>query len=127
MKKSTKNQIKAEFFEFLRENDCASKFCVNFYNKKGRDYRYMRENPTEIISKLKDSTTQCDPLAEYINEEPSKNWVLNAFGWSETIQGHDYWSEIHYKWIKSINLLILLQKTLYTPRRNRIQHSKVKR
>ena len=109
MKKSTKNQIKAEFFEFLRENDCASKFCVNFYNKKGRDYRYMRENPS-------------DPLAEYINEEPSKNWVLNAFGWSETIQGHDYWSEMHYKWIKSINLLILLQKTLYTPRRNRIQH-----
>ena len=85
MKKSTKNQIKAEFFEFLRENDCASKFCVNFYNKKGRDYRYMRRNPS-------------GPLAEYINEEPSKNWVINAFGWSKTIQDHDYWSKMHYKW-----------------------------
>ena len=85
MKKSTKNQIKAEFFEFLRENDCASKFCVNFYNKKGRDYRYIWEIPG-------------DTVAEYLNEKAPGNWVLEAFHWDETVQGYDYWSEIRYKW-----------------------------
>ena len=85
MKKSTKNQIKAEFFEFLRENDCASKFCVNFYNEKGRDYRCTWGIPEDTITK-------------YLNEEPPKNWVLYAFGWDKTMQDCDYWSEIYYKW-----------------------------
>ena len=85
MKKSTKNQIKAEFFEFLRENDCASKFCVNFYNKKGRGYGYGRGIPGNTVT-------------EHINKEIPKNWILEAFEWDETIQGHNYWSKMHYKW-----------------------------
>ena len=85
MKKSTKNQIKAEFFEFLRENNCASKFCANFYNKKGRNCRYTWGTPS-------------DTLTEYINEETPKNWILEAFRWDETIQDHDYWENIAVIW-----------------------------
>ncbi len=85
MKKSTKNQIKAEFFEFLRENNCASKFCVNFYSKKGKESRHEWGIP-------KDTTNG------YLNKKNPKNWVLEASHWDKSVQGHDYWSEIHYKW-----------------------------
>ena len=85
MKKSTKNQIKAEFFEFLRENDCASKFCVNFYNKKGKEYRNNRSIPSNTLNK-------------YMNKKNPKNWILHAFLWSETAQTHDYWSKTQSKW-----------------------------
>ena len=85
MKKSTKNQIKAEFFEFLRENNCASKFCVNFYNKKGKEYRHKWGATKGTIN-------------TYLNEETSKDWVLEAFSWIETIQDYDYWADIHYAW-----------------------------
>lgn len=85
MKKSTKNQIKKEFFEFLRKNNCASKFCVNFYSKKERDRRYTWGIPSNT-------------LAEYINKTIPETWIFFAFRWHKTIQNHDYWSKIHSKW-----------------------------
>ena len=75
MKKSTKNQIKAEFFEFLRENDCASKFCVN----------------RAIIRKE-------ERILTFINRVPSNEWMLAAFAWDNTPQGYKYWENVNFKW-----------------------------
>ncbi len=75
MKKSIKNQIKAEFFEFLRENSCASKFCVN-------RVKHCKE----------------ERILTFINRAPSNEWILTAFAWSDTPQGHKYWENVNFKW-----------------------------
>ena len=86
MKKSIKNQIKAEFFEFLRENDCASKFCVNFYHENGKKFRnFFYGNKTKNIEK-------------YLNEALPRSWIYYAFKWNETQENYDYWEYIKTKW-----------------------------
>ena len=84
MEKSTRNQIKAEFFEFLRENNCASEFCVNFYSKKGKNYRHVWE----------------DTINKYLNTKNPKYLVLKAYPWYKTIQGHVYWVKMQCAWEK---------------------------
>ena len=76
MKKSIKNQIKAEFFEFLRENSCASKLCVN------RAKHCKKER-----------------ILTFINRAPSNKWILAAFAWHNTPQGYEYWENVNFKWM----------------------------
>ena len=93
MKKSIKNQIKAEFFEFLRENDCASKFCVNFYHENGKKFRNIfYGNKTKNIEK-------------YLNEALPRNWIYDAFNWNETQENYDYWEYIKTKWSKQLEAI----------------------
>ena len=77
MKKSTKNQIKAEFFEFLRENDCASKFCAAYFK------RHRHERLSFILS---------SPFED--------EWIRLAFHWKTTPQGHGYWKTVSLSWEK---------------------------
>ena len=76
MKKSTKNQIKAEFFEFLRENGCASKFCAAYF----KIYRHER--------------------LSFILSYPEDEWIQQAFRWKTTPQGYDYWNTLSISWKK---------------------------
>ena len=91
MKKSTKNQIKAEFFEFLRENDCASKFCVNFYSKSGKRFRNIHFGYG--CSKT---------ISEHMNTYSEEEWVHTAFSWRFPLnctQNHfKFWDTISEKW-----------------------------
>ena len=98
MKKSTKNQIKAEFFEFLRENDCASKFCVNFYKKEGESFR-------DTVSKQN--------ISQYLNEMEPGVWITGAFKWLKSIENFNYWKDISIKWdehLQAINYNIQKSK-----------------
>ena len=88
MKKSTKNQIKAEFFEFLRENDCASKFCVNFYSKEGKSFRNSNFS----------FTNKTENITQHLNKSQPNEWITEAFRWGGSTEKFDYWDNRHIKW-----------------------------
>ena len=75
MKKLSKTALIKEFNEFLRENNCASKFYVNRTKKR----------PKEIASSS-------------FKRWPAASFLYRAFGWGLSPEGHYYWSEIQKKW-----------------------------
>ena len=74
MKTLTNRQLIKEFNKFLRENNCASKFYVNKVKKKrkGESIMLIRDNPI--------------------------TWIIKAFTWEKTQEGHLYWYNIYLKW-----------------------------
>lgn len=91
MVKLTKNQIKAEFFEFLRENECASKFYANLYNRKNKRW-----------------------LKAYKVQGVTQHTIDYSFDWENTPQRRNYWLTLHYKWesrYRSILLLYYIKKS----------------
>ena len=78
MPKLTKRQLKEEFHKFLRENDCASKFYVNFYHPKAKKWR--RINKIEYKFRY--------------------NVIAYAFQWDGSPEGVDYWDAIDDLWEK---------------------------
>src|SRR5690554_3221376 len=71
--------MKKTFFEFLKKNRCLKAFNGN-------------------LSKRND----VGGVNEYLWTVRPKDYVSAAFTWSETEQGHDYWSKIHEKWLDAI-------------------------
>lgn len=37
-----------------------------------------------------------------LKSKPSEKWVIGAFSWSDTRQGHDYWDNLHEEWLSSL-------------------------
>jgi hypothetical protein len=77
MSKLTKRQLKEEFNKFLRENDCASKFYVNFYRPESKEWRNVYR-----------LTYKFDYEA-----------IINAFNWRRSTEGFQYWGKISDSWI----------------------------
>ena len=74
MKTLTNRQLVKEFNKFLRENGCASKFYVNRAKQEKKSVSNM-----------------------LLSAKPAA-WVLSAFAWKRTLQGHDHWENIDLKW-----------------------------
>ena len=84
MKTLTNRQLAKEFNKFLRENECASKFYVNFYNRIGKEFK----NKWGIAINLN----------EYLNTVKTGHWLFEAFLWKYTPQNSKHWEYIHHKW-----------------------------
>ena len=38
-----------------------------------------------------------------LDELPPRRYISGSFGWYDTVQGYNYWNQLHYKWIKELN------------------------
>lgn len=93
-KDSIKENIRKKFYRFLKENGVYRAF-INEFNTPGQ--RNLR------CYWLKDyqPTLQLFSLNEYCNNIREKKEIVNyAFSWSDTKQGHDFWSYISEDWKK---------------------------
>jgi len=39
---------------------------------------------------------------QYSYDTPAEDWICDAFGWSDSKEGHDFWVNLHDKWQKII-------------------------
>lgn len=91
MKNLSKKVLIEEFHEFLRENNCASKFYANLYNRKNKPW-----------------------LKAYKTQGITQNTIDVSFDWESTPQGRNYWLDLLCKWesrYRSILLLYYLEKS----------------
>ena len=91
MKNLSEKALIEEFHEFLRENNCASKFYANLYNRKNKRW-----------------------LKTYKVQGVTQDTIDYSFDWKNTPQGRNYWLTLHYKWesrYRSILLLYYLEKS----------------
>ena len=74
MKALSKNELrKRAFRKFLYDNDALEEWYRNTIAHNGSMRKYDRD-------------------------EPYNSPIMNAFGWSETPEGHDFWSKLNNKW-----------------------------
>lgn len=85
---NTKIYLK-KFYSFLKRNDATSNFLFNFitYHKNGTIL-----NKNEIVNFL---------VSEIEKSECS--FIDDAFTWSDTSEGFNYWCDLHYKWMSEID------------------------
>lgn len=74
---SNYEEIKQEFFEFLKENNCYELFIENL-KKNGEDFE------------------------KWIYYNNYMYFIIYAFQWIFTKQGYLFWNKIHNKWLKKI-------------------------
>jgi hypothetical protein len=77
MKKLSRKKLKEKFNEFLRKENCASKFYANFYNPKAKRWR----NVYEVRHRF-----------EYAA-------IGHAFDWYHTPENYGYWANLSAKWV----------------------------
>ena len=75
MKNLSKKALIEEFHEFLRENNCASKFYANT----------TKANPKEKVE-------------TFIRKCTSDKLLGGAFSWRQSPEKFPYWSDIQRKW-----------------------------
>ena len=98
----TNKIIIAEFAKFLKENHVFIQYRMNIG-------RYtLQKKPLEWCSAFKEKIILHYAKRGYINKELSLNLINYAFAWSETSQGHFFWSKLDKKWKK-----VLIEKKLY--------------
>lgn len=88
-KEITYRQMEAEFLQFLKENNALHKFRKNVKKQKYCSFVTLENyiNPFTI-----------EPIKKLFTLEGYNNLVNFAFIWSETKEGHDYWSNLDRKW-----------------------------
>ena len=72
--------MKEQFITFLKKHKCLLKFSHNV----SRDFESLDNYLT-------------------IYEDLSDRWVVRAFLWEDTTQGHKFWEWINAEWVKSIS------------------------
>lgn len=57
----------------------------------------------EALSNYVENANDCnyskDDLQSILDNNPPTNAVIAAFRWSQSEQGHDYWSSLHIQWV----------------------------
>lgn len=77
----TKHQIKKLFLQFLKDNNVVIPFILN-----------MRDYHTDIPT-----------LTAYIKQQQNEYDLIEAaFIWHHTDEGHHFWSDLSYEWIKTL-------------------------
>lgn len=98
----TKEIIIKEFITFLKENNAYQKYKMNIscslfggYNIMG----YVLGFKSKVLGVFKEQPYRPFAVGNYINY---------AFTWSETKEGHKFWSNLDQKWRK-----VVVNKKLY--------------
>ena len=94
----TNKIIIAEFAKFLKENHVFIQYRMNI----GRNV--VQKKPLGCCNAFKEKII----LHYNINKSLSLNLINYAFTWSETSQGHFFWSRLNNKWKK-----VVIEKKLY--------------
>ncbi len=78
------------FIRFLKQNNIYYLFSHNLHNNK-------KTPKNKIYKNIK--------LYDYknINDLVPMNFFVNAFIWEDTKEGHDFWLNLHIKWLNVIN------------------------
>jgi len=71
-----------KFYNFLVDNKVLDQFIYNFDNYKLKEMNY-----SELLHRNKN------------------DYILWAFAWAETPEGHDFWSKLNYKWLHTNKIL----------------------
>lgn len=86
---NTKIYLK-KFYSFLKKNDATSNFLFNIITYHKYD-TILNEN--EIVNFL----------VSEIKEKRECYFIDNAFTWTDTSEGFDYWSDLDYKWREEVD------------------------
>jgi hypothetical protein len=73
-----------DFYKFLVDNNALDKYIYNFDN-------YKEINYSELLHKNKNQ------------------YILWSFDWSNTPEGHEFWSNLNYKWINFLHTNNILE------------------
>lgn len=94
-------QIK-QLYKFLKINKLEHCFLEEFNNIHQIQWRYNRGKPQDISKYIslfceKEKGLAPQSLGLFYN-----NFFLEAFIWRETKQGHQFWMDIHYKFLNEV-------------------------
>ena len=78
------------FLRFLKQNNVYYLFSHNLHNNNEKPKKKIYEN-----LKLYDYKN--------INDSIAVNFFVNAFIWEDTKEGHNFWLDLHIKWLNVIN------------------------
>ncbi len=98
----TNKIIIAEFAKFLKENHVFIQYRMNI----GKNI--LQKKPLGWCNAFKEKIILHYAKRGNINRALSLNLINYAFAWSETLQGHFFWSKLDKKWKKVVN-----EKKLY--------------
>lgn len=95
----TENELKLrrgliEFVRFLKENGAYNTFLSAIY--KSKFYEHGSLSPMKLWKRVDDKASIMTRLRAIL---------VTSFTWSETPQGHDYWSMLDKKWADRLNLM----------------------
>ena len=85
--------IKNKFKTFLKKENCTKEFFYNFYNSPWRSECGKKENFQNYFNKHTKKYLKRNALSIF----------SDAFKWSRTKEGHNYWDELHDKWVNYIH------------------------
>lgn len=74
------------FIEFLKENKVLSKFIKNF--KKQKNWRIIEDRPISSV--------------DYFKTMYEDNFIIHAFLWRNTMEGHSFWSDLSEAWLAKL-------------------------
>lgn len=95
----TENEIKAksglvEFVRFLKKNGAYNTFLSAIY--KSKLYEYGSISPMKLWKRVDDKASIMTQL---------RTILVMSFTWSETPQGHYYWSNLDKKWSDRLDII----------------------
>lgn len=95
----TENELKLrrgliEFVRFLKENGAYNIFLSVIY--KSKLYKYGSVSPTKLWKNIDDRTSAMEQL---------RLILATSFTWSQTPQGHHYWSNLDKKWSDRLDII----------------------
>lgn len=86
-----------EFIKFLSKNNVLKQYVTNISLQSY--YRLESSNKANIFSILSIRNGAFFYMNEFqINKYGGEELINYAFNWSRTVEGHDFWSTMSYKW-----------------------------
>ncbi len=78
---------KISFINFLKKNNIYEKFRFNFERE---NHMLLARNGMSF--------------KKFLLEKKPNLYIYDAFTWSETVEGHDYWQRYSNKWAQYVSL-----------------------
>lgn len=81
-------ELLIKFIHFLKKNGVYQKYVINAQQLNGLTYRRRVGKKVNVVEYILDSLIY----------ENGEFLILDAFNWSDTIEGHTFWEKINTKW-----------------------------
>jgi hypothetical protein len=81
-------ELLIKFIHFLKKNGVYQKYVINIQKLHSLAYRAQFGKKVNVIEYILDSLIY----------ENGEFLISDAFQWSDTIEGHTFWKNIHTKW-----------------------------
>ena len=98
--KMTYREAVKMFLDFLKENDA-----LEGYKKETLNYRKTMNMPSPNLYEQMNPFVDVQLFNESLFEKGIRNLIMDAFNWTRTNDGAEFWVTLHSKWLRLMDRL----------------------